>query len=216
MKKFDSAMSKFEEIVLVTAIFLMAFILVGGVFSRFVLRASWGFTEEVGTILITLVTFFAIGYCARKAQHIGMSIVFDLVNIKVKKAMMLIVTLGTCAAMLYLTYLSALYVQSVHSLSRVTPSLRIPVWITLLPVPAGFFLAAVEYLRCFILNIIKKDVYISSLYKLGENTDEAVLGIADGGGDVVQQLKPSDDGPAGGPESEAVEKPAGKDAKEVE
>ena len=175
MKKFDVVMSRIEETVLVIAIFSMAFILIGGVISRVVFNASWGFTEELGISLTTLVTFFAIGYCARKARHISMSILFDAASLKYKKVMMIITTLGTFLAMAFLAYLSIEYTMSVQSLGRVTPALRIPVWIVTLPVPIGFILAAFEYLRCFILNVTKSDVYISSQYRLGENTDEAVL-----------------------------------------
>ncbi|MCL2579970.1 MAG: TRAP transporter small permease [Oscillospiraceae bacterium] len=178
MKKFDAIMSKIEEAILATAILLMAFILIGGVISRIVFNASWGFTEEVGIALTVLVTFFALGYCARKARHISMSIIFDVVNLKVKKIMMIIICLGTCIMMGFLTYMAIEYVLTVQNLGRVTPSLRIPVWLTVLPLPIGFALAAFEYGRSFILNITKKEIYISSNYKLGENTDEA-MGVED-------------------------------------
>ena len=180
MKKFDAVMSKVEEAILAAAILLMAVILIGGVISRVVFNASWGFTEEVGSALTVLVTFFAIGYCARKARHISMSILFDFASQRVKKAMMIVIMVGTCAMMVFLTYLSVRYTATLLSLGRVTPSLRIPVWITVLPLPVGFGLAAFEYLRSSVLNLVKKDIYISSNYKLGENTDEAV-GVADSG-----------------------------------
>ena len=180
MKKFDAVISRIEETILATAIIAMAIILIGGVISRTVFNASWGFTEEVSTGLTTLVTFFAIGYCARKARHISMSIVFDLVNEKAKKAMMVIVTVVTFGVMAFLTWLSIDYVATAAQLGRVTPSLRIPVWIMTISVPIGFGFAALEYLRSAILNIIRKDIYISSQFRLGENTDEA-LGLSESG-----------------------------------
>ncbi len=178
MKKFDAFVSKFEEAVLAFSILAMAAILIGGVISRTVFNASWTFTEEVGTTLNLLVTFFAVGYCARKARHISMSIVFDLVNEKVKKVMMVFITLVTGLVMCVLCYLGVRYTLSVMQLGRVTPALRLPVWITLLPLPLGFLLAAVEYLRTFVLNVTSKSIWISSLFRLGENTDEA-LGLTD-------------------------------------
>ena len=174
MKKFDSVLSKIVEAILASAILLMAAILIGGVISRTIVNKSWGFTEEVGIALTTLVTFFAIGYCAQKARHISMSIIFDIVNEKTKKIMLLVIMFGSFALMAFLTYLSIKYVATVYELGRVTPSLRMPVWIVLLPVPIGFLLATFEYLRSFILNITKKDAYISSIFRIGENTDEAV------------------------------------------
>jgi C4-dicarboxylate transporter DctQ subunit len=85
MKKFDKIISKIEEIVLSVSILAMAAVLIGGVISRTVFNSSWTFTEEVGQALNIAVTFFGIGYCARNARHISMSVVYDLVNEKMKK-----------------------------------------------------------------------------------------------------------------------------------
>lgn len=175
MKQFDAIVSKIEEAILAFSILAMAFILIGGVISRSVFNASWTFTEEVGGALNILVTFFAIGYCAREARHISMSIIFDFANEKVKKIMMILITGLGGLSMLYLGYLAVGYTKSVYELGRVTAALRIPSWITVLPLPLGFFLAGFEYIRCFFLNILNKDeIYISTKYRLGENTDEAL------------------------------------------
>ena len=54
-----------------------------------------------------------------------------------------------------------------------TAALRVPSWITVLPVPIGFALGAIEYFRTFFINIKdRKNVHISSLYKLGENAED--------------------------------------------
>ena len=173
MKKIDDFVTKFEEWVLCIAVLLMAAILIGGVFARTVFNSSWTFTEEVGQALNVLVTFFGIGYCAQKARHISMSVVFDLVPDKGKKIMMCIIALLTSIIMFYLTYLCGYYVMNVQSLGRVSAALRIPMWIIYLPVPVGFFLGGFEYLRTFFKNILNKDeIYISSTLKLGENMEE--------------------------------------------
>ena len=75
--------------------------------------------------------------------------------------------------MLYVAYLGVQYTLSVYNLGRVTAALRIPSWITVLPVPIGFALGAFEYLRTFFINLKdKENVHISSLYKLGENAED--------------------------------------------
>ena len=174
MKTYDKYLSKFEEIVLSFSVLLMAFILIGGVIARAVFNSSWTFTEEVGQALNTIVTFFGIGYCAKKARHISMSVVYDLVNEKYKKAMMIIITLLTAIIMFYLTYLGIYYTMSVYELGRTTAALRIPMWIVVAPVPVGFFLGGIEYLRTFFLNITHKgEIFISSEFRLGENMDDA-------------------------------------------
>ena len=113
-----------------------------------------------------------MGYCARKAKHISMSIIFDLLGKKPKKVMMLVISLGTAAVMAFLCYLSVRYVGSVYKLARVTPALRIPMWIIYTTLPIGFFLAAVEYLKTFFKNLTDRDeVWISAELKVGENIE---------------------------------------------
>ena len=47
-------------------------------------------------------------------------------------------------------------------------------WIVVAPVPVGFFLGGIEYLRTFFLNITHKgEIFISSEFRLGENMDDA-------------------------------------------
>ena len=173
MKKFDEIVSKIEEGLLSFSVLFMAAILIMGVIARTVFNSSLTFTEEIGQALNVIVTFLGIGYCAKKARHISMSVVFDLVNMKMKKILMCIITFFTGIIMIYLTYLSIYYVLSVKDLGRVTASLRIPMWLLYIPIPLGFGLGAFEYLRTFVRNMQEKgEIYISSTLKLGENMDD--------------------------------------------
>lgn len=172
MKKLNDFFVKFQETVLSLSVLIMAIILIGGVISRTVFNASWTFTEEVGVFLTVLVTFFGIGYCARMASHISMSIIFDLTGNKVKKIFTYIITLFTALIMLYVAYLGVQYTMSVFNLHRVTAALRIPSWITVVPLPIGFALGAIEYFMTFIINVKdRENVHISRIYKLGENAE---------------------------------------------
>lgn len=173
MEKFENLVSKVEEFLLSFSILAMAAVLIAGVIARAVLNSSLTFTEELGQALNIAVTFLGIGYCAREARHISMSVVFDLVNKKTKKVLIFIITLLTGIIMFYLTYLSLYYTVGVFNLGRVTAALRIPMWIIYIPVPLGFFLGGIEYIRAFIKNIENKDeIYVSSRLKLGENIDD--------------------------------------------
>lgn len=172
MKKLTAIITKIEEFLLSLSVMAMAVILVVGVIMRCVFNSSLTFTEEVGIALMIAVTFLGVGYCARRAQHISMSIVYDMLNAKAKKIMMCIISLGTCIAMIILCYLCIDYIDSVRNLGRVSPALRIPMWIIYLSLPIGFFLGALEYAKTFVQNIRNKDeVWISSELRLGENVE---------------------------------------------
>ena len=106
------------------------------------------------------------------ASHISMSIIFDLTGNKVKKIFTYIITLFTALIMLYVAYLGVQYTMSVFNLHRVTAALRIPSWITVVPLPIGFALGAIEYFMTFIINVKdRENVHISRIYKLGENAE---------------------------------------------
>ncbi|HYE82347.1 MAG TPA: TRAP transporter small permease [Clostridia bacterium] len=171
MKSFDRIVEKVEEAILGYSVLLMAFILIGSVLSRTLLNSSWTFAEEVGQTLTIVVTFLGIGYAAKKAKHITMSAIFDLMGVKGKKVFQLVISSVTSLCLFYLTYLGLKYTIKVFQLGRVTPALRIPMYLIMASVPLGFFLGAVEYGRTFIKNMREKDVYVSTqrtIYQIGD------------------------------------------------
>lgn len=162
MKSLDKIVEKVEEAILGYSVLLMAFILIGSVLSRTLLNSSWTFAEEVGQTLTIIVTFVGIGYAAKKVKHITMSAIFDLMNEKRKKVFQLVITSVTSLCLFYLTYLGLQYTMKVYELGRVTPALRIPMFLIMAFVPLGFLLGAIEYGRTFIKNIREKEVYVST------------------------------------------------------
>ena len=166
-KFFNKTLSKFEEAVLSYSVIIMAVLLIFGVFMRTVMNSSLTFSEEIATALLILVSFFGLGYCARKGRHITMSIVFDLVSNKYKKVFMIVISFVSALAMAYIGYLALKYVMSVQNLGRVTPALQIPMYLIYSVVPIGFLLGTIEYIRTFIMNIKDKDnFYLTSEIKL--------------------------------------------------
>lgn len=164
---FNKTLSKFEEIVLSASVIGMAVLLIVGVFMRTVMNRSLTFSEELATALLVLVSFFGLGYCARKGRHITMSIVFDMVSNKYKKVFMIVISFVSAIAMAYIAYLATKYVLSTKNLGRVTPALQIPIYLMYSVVPIGFLLACIEYIRTFIFNIRDKShFYITSEIKI--------------------------------------------------
>ena len=166
-KFFTKTLSRFEEFVLSYSVILMAILLIVGVFMRNVMNSSLTFSEEIASALLILVSFFGLGYCARKGRHITMSIVFDMVSNKYKKLFMIVISLVSAIATAYITYLAIRYVLNVKALGRVTPALQIPIYLIYSVVPFGFLLATIEYIRSFIFNIRDKyNFYITSDMKV--------------------------------------------------
>lgn len=162
MKYVFKFITKLEEFILSYSILLMALILIGSVLSRTLLNYSWTFAEEVGQSLTIIVTFIGVSYCAKKASHITMSAVFDLLNPKFKKIFMIVISGVSSVMMIYIAYIGLQYTLKVLELGRVTASLRIPMYLIVAIVPIGFILGAVEYARTFVLNLTRKQLYLSS------------------------------------------------------
>lgn len=162
LKKIDKYLSKVEAFLLSYTVIAMAIVLIGNVLSRSIFNRSWTFVEEVGQLMVIIITFVGVSYAARNGRHIRMSAVFDAVPMKVKKVLILIISLVTAITLLYFAYLGFTYMQFVMGTGRVTPALRIPAYFMVVFVPVGFLLAGIQYLINFVLNLREKEIYIGT------------------------------------------------------
>ena len=119
--KLNKGLRKIEEFILSYGMLIMAAMLVGNTISRGVFDYSWRFAEEVGQMLMIIVTFVGTSYAARIGRHIVMSAIFDAVSFKAKKVFLYVSSSITFVAMLYLAYLSTKYVINVYEIARITP-----------------------------------------------------------------------------------------------
>lgn len=162
LRKLDRGLTKLEEGILSFSILLMAVMLIGNVLSRQIFGPSWLFASEINKYAVVLTTFMGITYAARKGRHIRMSALFDVVPHKVKKAMIIIVSLVTALSLFYLAKISLDYLYFLYEQGKVTVSLKIPVYIMMCYVPIGLILGGLQYLRNLWINIREKEVYIAT------------------------------------------------------
>lgn len=158
----DNAISKVEAIMLGVGVLLMAANTSANVVGRFVFQSSIFFSEELNRILIILITFAGISYAARHGRHIRMSAIFDALPFRLRKPLMIIISLVTAVFMFGLAWYSFTYIMTQAGRGRVLPSLQIPVWVPLIWVPVGFFMTGLQYLLTAIKNVIEKDIYLST------------------------------------------------------
>ena len=158
----DHAIARLEEVIMAVGIIMMAVNTITNVISRFMFNHSIIFAEELNSIFILLVTFAGIGYAARHGRHIRMSAIYDAMPRKVRKILMIIITAVTAAFMLFLSWYSIEYILNLYSKGRVYPALGIPVYISYLWVPIGFFVTGIQYVLTFLKNIREEDIYLST------------------------------------------------------
>ena len=141
---------------------------------RFIFNDGIIYTDELNMIFIIVVTFAGLSYAARQGRHIRMSALYDLLNPKLRKIAMVIISAITAFFMFFLAYYAVLYIQSVYSSGRILPALGIPVYIIYLWVPLGFVITGIQYILTIVKNIREDEVYLSTNIKDGyaQNSDE--------------------------------------------
>lgn len=157
LRAVDDALEKVEAGILSITTILMSLMLVSNAISRYFFNKSWPFTEEIGKWGIIVMTFMGLGYAARKAMHIEMSGFYDLLPKKAQRILGIFVNLISALVLVFCTYLAIQYVQHLHTTGQVTTILRWPVYLTMMVIPIGFFLASVRYFIDFGKRIAEKE-----------------------------------------------------------
>lgn len=168
----DTTISRIESFFLATGVLLMALNTVANVVGRFAFQQSIFFSEELNRILIILITFAGISYAARHGRHIRMSAIYDALPSNIRKPLMIGIALVTALFMFGLCYYSIGYLLTQASRGRVLPALQLPVWITLIWVPVGFFMTGAQYVLTAIKNMTSRDIYLSTSVLEGYEEDE--------------------------------------------
>ncbi|WP_027858610.1 TRAP transporter small permease [Marinobacterium jannaschii] len=152
---------KIEAWVLMAAILIMMLNSNANAFGRYFFNQSVFFAEELNQFLIVSVTFIGMAYAVRKGRNIRMTAFYDMLGQRGRKALTLLITSTTAALMFYLSWQAVLYVQELQQLNRLSPALQFPVYIVYSIIPLGFFMAGLQYLSGFLLNILHREIYIS-------------------------------------------------------
>lgn len=158
----DNVISRVESALLALGVLLMAANTIANVVGRYVFQNSLFFSEELNRILIVLITFAGISYAARHGRHIRMSAIYDELPPKIRKILMIAISLITAVFLLGLAWYSLQYIISQQSRGRLLPALSIPVWTIYVWVPVGFFMTGVQYVLTAVKNMLEKDIYLST------------------------------------------------------
>lgn len=177
MKKAGAVLSKavdrFEVTILVVSTAALAILLIINVVMRNVYR-SIHFAEELSRLFIMLITFVGTSYAARKARHIRMGALLELLPKKVEKVLIIIISIISAAIFFILGAIALEYVIVLYQRQTVTSSLRAPYWTFVLIAPIGLFMSSFQYVRTVIKNFKEEDVWLSPEQK-GEFEDEEVM-----------------------------------------
>lgn len=157
----DRGIVWFEAAVLSGGVLGMAAVSIANVVGRELLGNSLAFADEVNQAFMVLITFVGIGFGVRHARHIRMSALYDQLGGRVRKTLLVIISLVTAVLLLALAWFGFQYAQHVWRTGSVTPALRMPLYLVYLWVPVGFTLGAVQYLLAVWRNLTDADTWLS-------------------------------------------------------
>lgn len=163
-----------EKIIIIAAILLMMINSTANAIGRYAFGKSLFFSEELNQFLIVSVTFVGFAYAVRKGRNIRMTAVYDMLSQSKKKVVMTVITLSTSLLLAFLAYKSVFYVLEIKDLNRLSPALQFPVYIIYSVIPVGLFMASLQYLIAFIMNLTHAGVWHS--YEI-EDSDAADIGV---------------------------------------
>lgn len=157
----DQGLGWLERIIVAGSVLIMAALMSAHVVGNLLFDHGIPGTYEVTEMLIIVMTFIGVGYAARCARHISMSAIYEQLSGNLRKALLILICVGTGALMFYFAYKSGQYVVVIHERGRVSSSLHFPMWIVYLALPIGFTLAGVQYMLTTIRNLLSPDIYRS-------------------------------------------------------
>lgn len=150
-----------EKFVVISSILLMMANSTANAIGRYVFGKSLFFSEELNQFLIVAITFIGFAYAVRKGRNIRMTAVYDSLGYTAKKTVSILIAMTTGVLMLYLSYKAVFYVIELKDLNRLSPALQFPVYIIYAIIPVGLFVAGIQYLITFFMNITHKEIYLS-------------------------------------------------------
>ena len=130
-------LNKIEEGICILCLIAMTTLVFANVFSRYVLPLPLSFSEEITTNLFVLLSMMGTAIAARRRAHLGLSILTDAVNPKLRRAL-LVFGFGLATVFSFAVFFYGIkMVRNEYILGQVTPSMQWPEWIYGCFVPFG-------------------------------------------------------------------------------
>lgn len=149
MRIFD----KIEEFLAIACLTVMTVLAFMNVVFRFILSASFSFSEEITTYLFVLLSLLGTAIAVRRRAHLGLTIITDIVNPKVKKVLHIIGYLFAVAFSGALFFYGIQMVMNQMRLGQVSATMQWPEWIYGSFVPIGAFFVVVRFIQVLIEEV---------------------------------------------------------------
>ena len=136
-KKLMNGIAAFEKVVQSSILLFVTFLTFANVCVRKLSDGQFAWTEELVINLFVLLIMMGCGLCAREGSLISLSLVYDLVKLKAKKVMVVIITVFNTVFWVILLKTGIDKVLSQMASGKQTPSLLWPEWVFTIFLPIG-------------------------------------------------------------------------------
>jgi TRAP-type C4-dicarboxylate transport system permease small subunit len=140
LKKLLLYLYHFEEILGAVFLAVMVTISFVNVITRYVLKFSMAFTEELTLYLFVWITLLGVSLAFRESSNMAVSVLYNRFGKGARRFLYLFAALCSIAFFALFTYFGVLEVSEEVSMSVMTEALEIPVWLFTVSMPlAGMF-----------------------------------------------------------------------------
>ena len=147
-KKLMDIIAKFEMVVMSVILSFVTALTFINVCVRKLSDGQFAWSEELTINLFVLLIMMGCGLCAREGSLISLSLVYDYVPQKIKKIMVIIITIVNNAFWVILLATGVDKVMTQMASGKQTPSLMLPEWVFTIFLPIGcvfLILHTIEY-----------------------------------------------------------------------
>ncbi len=99
------------------------------VVSRYIFDSPFMWSEEIQVLCFMWISFLGAGVAFRYGSHVSIEVIVDLLPKEVRRYVELLIGLFVTLLLIYVWYLSVVYVQQSIMLEKVTTILEIPDWV---------------------------------------------------------------------------------------
>ena len=154
LKKFDTVIAKFEDIVSAVCLIAIVSIATMSVFGRYIFHVGFLWADEINQALLVAVGMIGSARAVRSNGHAAFtSFISNRKSKKVQMILRFLINALTFALLMFVFIISFKFVANSTMKSTV---LRIPRMYYYMSIPIGFGLCIYEYLKIFVKTMLTK------------------------------------------------------------
>jgi C4-dicarboxylate transporter DctQ subunit len=142
----------FEEAIMVILLAAISCVMMAQIIARsFFTSMPW--PEEFCRYCYIWTVFLSLGYTIRKKNMLKVGILMDLLPVKLRKSIEIVVNFSMLAIFAILFRYAIVYTGKVKVSGQISPAMHLPMWIMYMSTVVGFALAVIRMIQEIVLNI---------------------------------------------------------------